>query len=81
MAIFCDYSFWPLSTYVNIYQTIENGFTIKKRLCRAIEEYNKCEEQRNKLATVAKAVGEENAKLVVEKAELLKQLQAQQVDL
>ena len=64
------------STYVNIQPTAERGSATEGRLCRVIKEYNKSEEQRNELAMVAKTIGEENAMLEVEKAELLKQLQA-----
>ena len=69
------------SSYVNIYLTVERGSISEARLRMVIEKYNKSEEQRNKLAEVAKAAREENAKVEAEKAELLKQLQAQKVDL
>ena len=68
------------ATYVNIYQTVKRGFATEARLRKAIEEYNKCKEQRNKRVAVAKVAGEENAKLVLEKVELLKKLEAQQVN-
>ena len=60
---------------------IERGSASKVRLCNVIKEYNKCEEQRNKLAKVSKAAEERSAKLEVEKTKLLNQLEVQQVDL
>ena len=74
--------FGRFQLYIRQYlPAVEKGFANEARLCRVIKEYNKCKEQRNKLVMVAKAIEEENAKLAAEKAELLKQFEAKQVNL
>ena len=60
------------ATCANIYQTVERGSASKAKVHKILEEYYKCEEQRNKVAKVAKAMEEGNAKLEPGKTELQK---------
>ena len=60
---------------------VKRGSASNVKRHKVIKEYNKCEEQRNKLAEVAKVAEVRNAKLEAEKTGLQKQLEAHQANL